>query len=66
MNDKDKLLLFREMHIHFWEDKIMITGINQHFEQLSWVAQNFEGSVVKIDQYVYAPKFPSNALRKEM
>lgn len=60
------ILLFRESPIHFWEDKIMIIRINEHFKQLNRMAQNFEEELVKNDQHVYAPKFQSNALRKEM
>lgn len=66
MNDKVSILLFREWLIHFWEVKIKITWINQHFKQLNRLAQNFEQGVKKNDQHVYASKFQSDALRKEM
>ena len=57
MNEQIDVLLFRECVIHFWEDKIRITRINEQFEQLSRMAQNFEHGVVKDDQHVYAPEF---------
>jgi len=38
MNAGVLVLLFRESTIQFWEDKIMITRINEHFERLSRVA----------------------------
>lgn len=38
MNEQMSALLFRERVIHFWEDKIIITRINEQFEQLSRMA----------------------------
>ena len=37
-NVKVRILLFRESEIQFWEDRIMIMRINQHFQQLNRVA----------------------------
>lgn len=42
MNAKKTVLLFRERGIHFWEDKFKITQINEHFEPIRRMAQNFE------------------------
>jgi hypothetical protein len=49
INEQIDVLLFRESVIHFWEDKISITRINEQFGQLSRVAQNFRHGVRKDD-----------------